>query len=204
LYLYDTLLERLAQGLEHIAAALGPCIQEAHAMVGQRHVAQYRHMPAADQPRIRDGVVGGAPNGRVVTNAVRSPVRPATRWIRVVSMASARVIAGRMAVSGRASIDVPAPGGPSKSTLWSEHLHEFPRYPRGGYRIVMIIPPSWEAVPWKARVPALWHGPGATHCYWPGAAQKTDADPDCARDHSGRLKRHSVSSVSKDFPYTCS
>src|SRR5882724_8050447 len=71
LYLYDTLLERLAQGLEHMTAALGPCIQEAHAMVGQRHVAQYRHMPAADQPRIRDGVVGGAPNGRVVTNAVR-------------------------------------------------------------------------------------------------------------------------------------
>jgi hypothetical protein len=39
--------------------------------------------------------------------AVRSPVRPATRWIRVVSMASASVIAGRMVVSRRASIDVP-------------------------------------------------------------------------------------------------
>jgi hypothetical protein len=50
--------------------------------------------------------------------------RPATRWIRVVSMASARVIAGRMVVSRRASIDVPAPGGPSKSTLWSERRHQ--------------------------------------------------------------------------------
>jgi hypothetical protein len=54
---------------------------------------------------------------------VRSPVRPATRWIRVVSIASARVIAGRMVVSRRASIDVPAPGGPSKSRLWAERLH---------------------------------------------------------------------------------
>jgi hypothetical protein len=40
-----------------MAAALGPCIQEAHAMVGQRHVARHRHEAPADQPRIRDGVV---------------------------------------------------------------------------------------------------------------------------------------------------
>jgi hypothetical protein len=65
----------------------------------------------------------GARHGRVVTNAVRSPVRPATRWIRVVSMASARVIAGRMVVSRRASMDLPAPGGLSKSRLWAERLH---------------------------------------------------------------------------------
>jgi hypothetical protein len=48
------------------------------------------------------------------TPAVRAPVRPATRWMRVVSMASARVIAGRMVVSRRASIHLPAPGGPSR------------------------------------------------------------------------------------------
>jgi hypothetical protein len=48
-----------------------------------------------------------------MTSAVRAPVRPATRWIRVVSMASARGIAARMVVSRRASIDVPAPGGPA-------------------------------------------------------------------------------------------
>jgi hypothetical protein len=34
LYLDDTFLEQLAQDLEDMAAALGPCIQEAHAMVG--------------------------------------------------------------------------------------------------------------------------------------------------------------------------
>ena len=62
-------------------------------------------------------------SGRLVTNAVRSPVRPATLWMRVVSMASARVIAGRMVVSRRASIGLPGPGGPRRRTLWAERLH---------------------------------------------------------------------------------
>src|SRR5262245_12112320 len=43
--------------------------------------------------------------------------------MRVVSMASARVIAGRMVVRRRASFDVPAPGGPSRRTLWAQRLH---------------------------------------------------------------------------------
>ena len=34
LYVYDTLLERLAQDLEDMAAELGQFIQEAHAVVG--------------------------------------------------------------------------------------------------------------------------------------------------------------------------
>jgi hypothetical protein len=33
-----------------------------------------------------------------MSNAVRAPVRPATRWMRVVSMASASVISGRIVV----------------------------------------------------------------------------------------------------------
>jgi hypothetical protein len=45
------------------------------------------------------------------------PLRPAVLWIRVVSMASARIIAGRIVVSRRASIDLPAPGGPMRRTL---------------------------------------------------------------------------------------
>ncbi len=76
-------------------------------MVGQRHLARHRHLAAADQPHSRDRLVG-ARHGRVVTNAVRPPVRPATLWMRVVSRTSARGIAGRMVVSRRASIDVPA------------------------------------------------------------------------------------------------
>jgi hypothetical protein len=64
---------------------------------------------------------------------VRSPVRPAILWMRVVSRASARGIAGRIVVSRRASLDVPAPGGPSRSRVWSKRLHHLQLY-RSCYR----------------------------------------------------------------------
>jgi hypothetical protein len=44
LYVYDTLLERLAQDLQDMAAALGPFIREAHAVVGQ-HRSPYLCRP---------------------------------------------------------------------------------------------------------------------------------------------------------------
>jgi hypothetical protein len=56
----DTLLQRLAQGLEDMAPALGQFIQEAHAMVRPRHVARPRHVVAADEPHSRDRLVRGA------------------------------------------------------------------------------------------------------------------------------------------------
>jgi hypothetical protein len=56
----DTLLERLPQDIEDVAAALGPFILEEYTVVGQRHVARHRHVAAADQPHIGDGVMGGA------------------------------------------------------------------------------------------------------------------------------------------------
>jgi hypothetical protein len=37
-------------------------------------------------------------------------------------------MAGRMGVSWRASIDFPAPRGPSSRTLWSERWHSFQLY----------------------------------------------------------------------------
>jgi hypothetical protein len=69
LSVYDTLLERLAQDLEDMAAELGPFIHEKHAMVRSRHVARHRHVAPADQPRIRDGMMGRA------TRAGRDPRR---------------------------------------------------------------------------------------------------------------------------------
>jgi hypothetical protein len=120
LYLYDTLLERLPQDLEDMAVELWRFIQADHPMVRQRHVTRQRHVAPGDPPRIRDGVLG-ARHGRVVTKVVRSPVRPATLWMRVVSMASARVIAGRMVVSRCASMDVPVLGGARRKGLWAEH-----------------------------------------------------------------------------------
>jgi hypothetical protein len=44
--------------------------------------------------------------------------------MRVVSMASAKVIVGSMVVSRLASIDGPAPGGPRRRRLWAERLHQ--------------------------------------------------------------------------------
>jgi hypothetical protein len=66
---------------------------------------------ATVQARSGDEVMGG-PRPRFVTMAVRAPVRPAMLWMRVVAMASARVIAGRMVVGRRASPDLPSTGGP--------------------------------------------------------------------------------------------
>jgi hypothetical protein len=60
LYACETILEWLAQDLKHVAPELRQFIQEKHAIVGQRHFARHRHVAPADQPRIRDGVVGGA------------------------------------------------------------------------------------------------------------------------------------------------
>jgi hypothetical protein len=116
LYVYETLIERPARNLQDVAAPLGPFIQEEPAVVGQRHLARQRHVASADQPHLGDGVMG-ARHGRVVTKAVRSPVRPATLWMRVVSRASTRVMAGRRVVSRCASIDVPVPRGAPQSLV---------------------------------------------------------------------------------------
>jgi hypothetical protein len=44
----------------------------------------------------------------------RHSLKPATRWRRMVSRASASVICGTMVVSRRASLDCSAPGGPKR------------------------------------------------------------------------------------------
>jgi hypothetical protein len=59
LYVCETLLERLAQDLQDMAAALGPCIQEEHAIVGQRHLAGHRYLAATDQAHVREGIIRG-------------------------------------------------------------------------------------------------------------------------------------------------
>jgi hypothetical protein len=70
---YETLLQRLAQDLEDLAAALGQLIQEEHAVVGQRHLARHRHLAPTDQVHVRDGMVGratraGGDQGRAVAD----------------------------------------------------------------------------------------------------------------------------------------
>jgi hypothetical protein len=88
LFFCNTLLERLAQDLKDMGAELGPCIQEQHAMVGQRHLARQRHVAPADQPRIRDRMMGRATwAGRDPRRAVAGEARERcgyawSRWLR--------------------------------------------------------------------------------------------------------------------------
>jgi hypothetical protein len=56
----DAFLERLSRDLQERALALEHLIQQQETMVGQRHVTRHRHVAPTDQPRLRDGVVGGA------------------------------------------------------------------------------------------------------------------------------------------------
>jgi hypothetical protein len=58
LYVYDTLLEGLAQDLKDMAAELRQLIQKQHAMMGQGYLARQRHLPPTDQPDIRNGGAG--------------------------------------------------------------------------------------------------------------------------------------------------
>src|SRR5919106_5416327 len=55
----------------------------------------------------------GARKGREGTSERPGPSRPATEWSRVTSRASSRVMAGRIVGRRRASMVLPAPGGPT-------------------------------------------------------------------------------------------
>jgi hypothetical protein len=95
LYSCDTLLERLAQYLQDVETELRQLVQEQHTVVHQRHLTRHGHLPPPISPT-SEMVWCGARNGRVVMRAVRAPVRSATPGMRVVSMASAKVMSGRM------------------------------------------------------------------------------------------------------------
>jgi hypothetical protein len=65
---------------------------------------------------------------RLVTTAVRSLVRPATLWMRVVSMASARVIAGKMVVSRPGQHQLSRPWRTKEEDIMAERLHHVQLY----------------------------------------------------------------------------
>jgi hypothetical protein len=105
LYVYDKLLERLTQDLEVIAAAFGEFIQATHAWCGcaRDTSPSVGTWPPLINPT-SEIVLRGARHGRVVTNAVRSPVRSAMLRKRVVAWTSASVMVGTLVspvISGR-------------------------------------------------------------------------------------------------------
>jgi hypothetical protein len=50
-------LERLAQDLEDVPSGLVQPIEKPDTMAGNRHLPLHRHLPAAAQPHIRNGVM---------------------------------------------------------------------------------------------------------------------------------------------------
>ena len=109
-------LERLAQRIERLRLELGQFVEEQHAVMRERDFARPRAQPAADQRRHAGGMVR-ARNGRRLVSAPPS-ISPATDAIMETSSSSAGVSGGRMVGSRAASIDLPAPGGPTMSRLW--------------------------------------------------------------------------------------
>jgi hypothetical protein len=63
LYVYETLLQRLAQHFEHVAAELRQFVQKQDAVVRPRHLAWQGHLAAPDQADIGDGVMRGRDTG---------------------------------------------------------------------------------------------------------------------------------------------
>jgi hypothetical protein len=109
-----------------MTAALGPFIQEEHAMVGPRHLTRHRHVVPADPPRIRDGMMRGTTRaGRDQRGEVAGEAGDAVdpRGLNRLG----QVIAGRMVVSRRASIDVPGTLGPSMKNLELTPIFDFSR-----------------------------------------------------------------------------
>ena len=50
----------LAQGLDDVAAKFGQLVEEEYAVMGERHLTWTRVRTAADETRVRNGVVRGA------------------------------------------------------------------------------------------------------------------------------------------------
>jgi hypothetical protein len=112
LYLYDTLLEGLAQDLRTWRRNSDSSSKKSTPLWARDTFPSCGRCPPPISPT-SEIVRWGARKGRVETNAVQSPVSPAMGWMRVVAKASARVISGRRAVSRRVRLDFPVPGGPS-------------------------------------------------------------------------------------------
>jgi hypothetical protein len=108
LYVYDTILQGLAQDPDDVAAELRPFIQKKDAVVRQRHVARQRHLAPADQPDIRDGVMRGTTRmGRDQGGAVAGAAGDAVEVRGLDGLG--QVMLGRIMATRRANMDLHTP-----------------------------------------------------------------------------------------------
>ena len=110
-------LDRLAQGFQGGALELRQLVEEQHAEMGERNLARLGAHAAADQRRAARPNDADRGTGRRRIS-LPSASWPATECTMLTSSASAGSSGGRSAGSRAASIDLPAPGGPSISRLW--------------------------------------------------------------------------------------
>jgi hypothetical protein len=82
---------------------LGEFIEAEDTMVGPRHLARHGDLAPTDQPHSGSGLVGGAtrPGG---DDGGAPPGEAGDAMVRVVSIASARVIAGREEIQDRHAV----------------------------------------------------------------------------------------------------
>ncbi len=70
---HPAILERLAQGLEHVAAKLGQLVEKEHAPMGERDLARTRRRAAAEQAGGGNGVMGRAKRARPADQRLQRP-----------------------------------------------------------------------------------------------------------------------------------
>ena len=94
----DPLLERLAEGVEHVGVELGHLVEEEDAAVAiEISPGCMRGAAAADHGHRRGAVVGG-PERRPADQPARAAApRPAAEWTRVASSAVGQVEVGQQA-----------------------------------------------------------------------------------------------------------
>ena len=109
------ILERLAQRIEHARVELGQFVEEQHAIVGERDLAGPGAHAAAGQ-RCHAGGMVRRRNGRRLVSAPPS-ITPATEATNDTSRSSAGASGGRIDGKRAASMDLPAPGGPTIKRL---------------------------------------------------------------------------------------
>ena len=112
-----TLLERLAQRLEHVPVELRQLVEEQHAVIREGHLAGRQSRTAADHRRRRRSCGAGAERRPADEPGRAVPRRPPRRR-RSTSRAAASSSGGSRPGTVRASRVLPTPGGPISSSPW--------------------------------------------------------------------------------------
>ena len=114
---HHAVLERLPEDVQCSALELGHLVQQEHPMVRKADLPGPGLRAAADERCGRHGVMRRAEGALGAADLLQEGTRPAAEWTAVASSACSNVQGGSRPGNRRASIDLPAPGGPQNSRL---------------------------------------------------------------------------------------